>query len=248
MKSPLIPIDILSIYNNKLGDRIPLPKKMAICTPDTHRAIIQIASELKKMGGNLILSDLFRTYEMQLQAHNDHLSKKKTAYSPPPGGSFHEAGRAFDIDLKAMKIPLAEFWKIAEKYGVVPIIAEPKSSLKEAWHFDCRGSHQLVYQYYTEGNGNNFKPYTAAAASAILSTGIKVNSFGANQKQAAIQSCLIRLGRNIGNIDGQIGNKTQGALEEYGINLGPNNIDEILMKVENLVQQCFPDEFKTPSV
>ena len=246
MKSPLIPIDILSVYRNNQGDRIPLPGRMALCTPDTYSAIISIADELKKRGGNLILSDLFRTYDMQAQSHKYYLAKRKKAYSPPPGGSFHEAGRAFDLDLSKIRIPLAEFWNIARKYGVVPIIDVPRSNLSEAWHFDCRGSHQLVYDYYNQGEGNNFKPYTAAAASAILSSGIQVDAFGANQRQAAIQSCLIRLGKNIGNIDGQIGKKTQKAIEETGIIFNPGEIDSMLIQAENLIQQKFPAEFVAP--
>ena len=109
-------------------------------------------------------------------------------------------------------MPLADFWDIAVSSGMYPIIKQPKENASEAWHFDCRGSHQIVYQYYTEGKGTNFKPYTAAAARGILSIGIHIDAFGSNQTQAAIQSCLIRLGKEIGNIGGQIGHRTQGAL------------------------------------
>ena len=133
MKSPLIPIDIVSIYKNRLGDPLPLPTRMAQCTPDMHTAIFNIATDLAKKGGKLILSDLFRSYDMQSQSHNDFVSGKKKAFSPPAGGSFHEAGRAFDLDLSAIKIPLADFWTIASKYGVNPIVAQPKPNQSEAW-------------------------------------------------------------------------------------------------------------------
>jgi hypothetical protein len=248
MKSPLIPIDILSIYKNKLGDFLPLPNRMAKCTPDTYTAIFNIATDLSQKGGKLILSDLFRSYDMQAQSHQDYVSKKKKAFSPPPGGSFHEAGRAFDLDLSAMKISLADFWEIAAKYGVLPIVTQPKVNQSEAWHFDCRGSHQIVYQYYADGKGTNFKPYTAAAASGILSIDVYVDAFGSNQKQAAIQSCLIRLGKTIGNIDGQIGKNTHKALDELGIVFDLNNIEGMLIQVENLIQQKFSIEFAMPTV
>lgn len=248
MKSPLIPIDILSIYKNKLGDLIPLPTRMAQCTPDTHIAIFSIATDLAKKGGKLILSDLFRSYDMQAQSHQDYVAGRKKAFSPPPGGSFHEAGRGFDLDLSAIKIPLADFWTIAAKYNVVPIIPQPKANVSEAWHFDCRGSHQIVYQYYADRKGTNFKPYTAAAVSAILSIAVNVDFFGSNQKQAAIQSGLIRLGKTIGNIDGQIGKNTHKALNELGVQFDLNNIDGMLIQVENLVQQKFPTEFAAPMV
>jgi len=246
MKSPLTPISIISAYKNNLGDLLPLPVRMAQCTPDTYTAIMNIAKDLAKKGGKLILSDLFRSYDMQMQSHLDFISGKKRAFSPPPGGSFHEAGRAFDLDLDAMKISLADFWILAAKYGVTPIIKQPKANVSEAWHFDRRGSHQIVYDYYENRKGNNFKPYAAAAASAILSIGVHVDAFGANQQQAALQSCLIRLGKEIGNIDGHMGRKTQIALEESGIVFDPANISTMLIQVENMVQQKFSNEFTLP--
>ena len=227
---------------------MPLPTRMAQCTPDTYAAIFNIAKDLSKKGGRLILSDLFRSYDMQSQSHQDYIAGRKKAFSPAPGGSFHEAGRAFDLDLGAIKISLGDFWKVAAKYGVLPILTQPKVTQSEAWHFDCRGSHQLVYQYYADGKGTNFKPYTAAAASGILSIGVNVDAFGLNQKQAAIQSCVIRLGKKIGNMDGQIGKNTHKALDELGVPFDLNNIDNMLIQVENLVQQKFPNEFVSPNV
>lgn len=246
MKSPLLPVDLLSIYKNKLGDALPLPARMARCTPDTHTALFGIAREVARKGGQLVLSDLFRSYDMQAQSHQDYVAKRKKAYSPAPGGSFHEAGRAFDIDLSKIKMPLAAFWAIAAKYGVSPIIAQPKASQSEAWHFDCRDSHQIVYRYYADGKGKNFKPYEAAAASGILSIGVHVDAFGHHQKQAAIQSGLIRLGKVIGNMDGQIGKNTHRALDELGVPFHMNDMDAMLLAVENKVQQQFVNEFRMP--
>ncbi|MEI6060684.1 MAG: hypothetical protein WCR72_08245 [Bacteroidota bacterium] len=248
MKTPLVPISIVSIYRNSLGDQVPLPSRMAQCTPDTYSTLFKIAAALAAKKGKLVLSDLFRSYDMQSQAHNDYVSGKKKAFSPAPGGSLHEAGRAFDLDLSAIKIPLADFWTLVAPFGVVPIISQPKSNVSEAWHFDCRGSHQMVYQYYADGKGNNFKPYTAAAVSAILSIGVNVDAFGANQQQAALQSCLIRLGKEIGNIDGQIGHKTQQAMADLNIPFVAGNIKDMLLYAENLIQQKFPVEFAAPGV
>jgi hypothetical protein len=246
MKTPLVPIQILSIYKDQSGNLLPLPSRMACCTPDTSHAISGIAGDLANLGGRLILSDLFRSYEMQLQSHNDYLSGKKTAFSPPPGGSFHEAGRAFDLDLGAIHISLSDFWEIAAKYDILPIIKQPDPTISEAWHFDCRGSHQAVYQYYANGKGNNFAPYAAAAVSAILSDGIEVDFFGPNQTQAALQCCLIRLGSEIGNIDGIIGLRTQQGLTELNIPFEPDNLSDMLSRAESLVQEKFPAEFTVP--
>lgn len=240
MNTPLIAIKIPSIYtvNNKPVD---LPKRMAVCTPDTKAAIEAIAAELAAKGGKLVLSDLFRSYDMQLQAHNDWVNKRKTAYSPPPGGSMHEAGRGMDIDLSKIKIKLADFWTIAAKYGFLPIIPKPESGVDESWHFDRAGSHRVVYEYYKAGKADNMKPYTAMAASGILAIGVQVDQFKSKQKEAAIQAALIRLGDDIGNIDGAIGKRTKAALTARGITY--TDAATTLPKVETLLKKVFPGEF-----
>src|ERR1051325_10629494 len=181
MTTNLINMDILSVYKNTSGQLVKLPKRMAQCTPDTAKALAAIRDDLQAAGGDLVLSDLFRSYEMQLQSHLDFVNHKKKAFSPPPGGSMHEAGRACDLDLDRLHISLADFWNVAKKHNMQPIIAAPNSGQSESWHFDCRGSHDVVYQYYKTGKGNNMKPYAAMAASGILSIGVKVDQFEQNQ-------------------------------------------------------------------
>lgn len=242
MKTPLLPIQILSVYKSPDGQRVFVPRRMAQCTPDMYMAIFNIKAEVEALGGKLILSDLFRSYDMQLQAHLDYTSGKKASFSPAPGGSLHEAGRSFDMDLSAIKIPLDKFWSIAAAHGVTPIIKEPKSSLKEAWHFDCRGSHAKVYDYYAAGKGTNLLPYQAMAASAILSLGFKHDKFQTHEREAAIQCLLIRLGNEIGNIDGQLGMKSLSALEKAG--LPSKDLDAALIGLENMAQSAFPNEYR----
>lgn len=240
MKTPLVNIKIKSIY--KVGNtQVDLPIKLAKCTPDTNQAIISISNDLSELGGELILSDLFRSYDMQYQANMDYVSGKKKAYSPPPGGSMHEAGRAMDIDLGKIKVTLEEFWNIAKKYGFYPIISKPSSKLKEAWHFDCRGSHGLVYEYYKSGKANNMPAYTAMAVSGILATGIKVKNFKGHDKEAFIQSGLIRLGYEIGNIDGDVGKKTKAAFAQAGFET--ENVDDCVDFIELLLFEKFPNEY-----
>src|ERR1043166_8015375 len=141
MTAPLVPVEILSIYfvhNN----RVNLPANLAKCPPDMKNAILGIKDDLQARGINLFLSDLFRSHDMQLQAHIENA--KKGIFSPLPGGSMHEGGRAFDLDLKALlnddTITLWESWEIAGQRGLVLILATPDSSQSEAWHFECRGS------------------------------------------------------------------------------------------------------------
>lgn len=245
MKTPLVPVQFPSIYKTASGQRVDVPKRMALATPDMQAALFATVAEVRAEGGEIYLSDLFRSYDMQYQAHLDYTSGKKPAFSPAPGGSLHEAGRSFDLDLGSLKIPLARFWEIAAKHGLSPIITEPNPRLKEAWHFDCRGSHGKVYDYYAAGKGSNFKPYAAMAASAILSAGLKHDGFEGKEREGAIQSHLIRLGNEIGNIDGLLGMKSKSALEQAG--LPSADLDAALEGLEHLVQKAFPQEYRVPA-
>lgn len=246
MPTHLFEVAVPSIY--RVADHpVLLPKRMAQATADMKAAILGLGEALKGAGGRLVLSDLFRSYDMQTQAHMDYVSGRKKAFSPPAGGSFHEAGRAFDLDLNQIHVPLADFWKLAAPFGMVPIISAPNPKTSEAWHFERRGSHQKVHDYYKAGKGKNFKtPYVAAAASAILSIGVRVDAFGDRQAAAYIQSGLIRLGHDIGNIDGVIGKRTRDALKAHGVNTG--DIDEATDAVDLALQHAFPEEFfdRTP--
>ena len=216
--TPLIQITIESIYASGSVKNVPLPTRMAKCTPDFAKAIASIDTDLQAVGGKLVLSDLYRSYDMQYQAWMDYVSGKKKAFSPKPPASMHEAGRAFDLDLSRLKIVLEDFWAIAKKHGVVPIIDTPSTSISEAWHFECRGSHQAVYDYYATGGAANFKPAKAMAISGILALGLPLDELytgNASQFIAWIQAALIRLGAQPGAIDGLVGPRTLNALNMH---------------------------------
>lgn len=232
--TPLVPITVGSIYNNN-G---PLPKRLASCTPDTKSAIEAVVSDLRSLGFELRLSDLFRSHEMQKQAHADFVEGRKTAFSPPPGGSMHEAGRAMDIDLSSIGVTLAKFWEIAQAHGFFPIIDKPEKSRSESWHFDCRGSHGAVYNYVTTGKaGLSVAPYTQMAQSSISAIGVPLDTLP-SQDIAYLQATLIRLGFDPGRIDGVAGDRTKGAAKDAGIDLAnPNEA------VANLLKQRFPLEY-----
>lgn len=204
----LVDISIASVYNNG-----PLPHGLARCAPDTRVAILALSQALQNRSRTLRLSDLFRSHDLQQHAHEDWVTGRKKAYSPPAGGSMHEAGRAIDIDLKAIGMPLAEFWTLAARFGFTPIISKPNPALPEAWHFDHRGSHQRVYDYIRSGKaGEQHSPYQQMAISAILFAGLEIDNLP-NQNVAIVQSGLIRLGYDIGPIDGINGRRTQAALD-----------------------------------
>jgi hypothetical protein len=239
---PLVLIEIPSIYPTDVPkeQRKNLPARFAQCTPDTKRAIGQIVQALRQIGGALYLSDMFRSYEMQYQANNDYVTGKKKAYSPPPGGSMHESGRAFDLALGDLNVSLRTFWDIAIPLGVTPIIDRADSRLSEAWHFDCRGSHQKIYDYYESGKADNFQSYTAMAASAIMSVGIE-NHRLPDQTIARIQSNLIRLGFDPGPMDGMLGDRTRQALADFGTSTA--DLEQALYDLEMALMKAYPGEY-----
>jgi hypothetical protein len=241
MPTPLVPVIIPSVYKVE-GLRVHLPRRMARCPPDMKASIRALGGAVSAKGGSLYLSDLFRSHEMQLQAYLDYASGKKSAFSPPPGGSLHEAGRALDLDLKAVKMPLAALWELTAAAGLTPIIPRADGKASEAWHFECRGSHQLVYEHYEAGRGRNFSaPYKAMAASAILAVGARVDLFRGKEAGAYLQSALVRLGQDIGNIDGDIGPKTLRGLAALGLTTG--SLEDLRAGVEALLQERFPGEY-----
>ena len=74
----------------------------------------------------------------------------------------------------------------------------------------------------------------------------KVGSKGAPTKEAFIQSALIRLGYELGDIDGNIGAKTNAALQKAGIKA--TSKDEIVLLLEDKLQAQFPAEYSTSVV
>ena len=229
MLTPLVNVTLPSIYN-----KANLPSRMARAAPDFAKALAALSEEMPK----LLWSDLFRSYEMQKAANDDYVSGRKSAYSPPPGGSMHEAGRAMDIDLGTIGMTLDKFWVVCKDHGLNPIISAPNKSAKEAWHFDCRGSHGLVYEYVQSGKVNEtYSPYGQMARSGILSIGQHVDGVP-DLDVALIQSALIRLGGDPGPIDGLVGTRTKKALTALGVTL--TNADE---KLTEQLAEKFPDEY-----
>lgn len=233
LTTPLASVTVASIYNHG-----PLPTRMAKCTPDSATALAGVIRDVQSLGFEMRLSDLFRSYEMQKLAHEDYVQGRKKAYSPPPGGSMHEAGRAMDIDLASIGVPLPKFWEIAAAHGFSPIIDAPDPSRSEAWHFDCRGSHGLVYEYVKSGRaGHSMPPYTQMAVSAILAIGVRVDQVP-EQDVAFQQAALIRLGFDPGRIDGILGDRTRGALRDAGV----DQEDPVTVLSQKLKEK-FPLEF-----
>ena len=63
----------MSIYEIN-GQRVLMPERMARSMPDMKKARYGIRADAEAAGGKFALSDLFRSYDMQLQAHLDFSS------------------------------------------------------------------------------------------------------------------------------------------------------------------------------
>jgi hypothetical protein len=153
---------------------------------------------------------------MQRQAHLDYREGRKTAFSPPPGGSLHEAGRAIDrlvIDGCAAEAVLGD----RQGPWIFPIIDSPNPSRSEECHFDYRGSHNVVYEYVKKGKAGSLIPPTRRGRhSAIASVGVQLDMVP-DQTAAFIQAGLIRLGFDPGRIDGVVGARTLAAMREADV-------------------------------
>jgi peptidoglycan hydrolase-like protein with peptidoglycan-binding domain len=80
-------------------------------------------------------------------------------------------------------------------------------------------------------------PYTQMAHSGIVAIGVQVDGLP-DQGVAFLQAALIRLGLDPGRIDGVIGPRTQGAMQDAG--LDPNDPAGF---VSQRLKQQFPGEF-----
>jgi len=183
----LVPVEVMSTYTDHTSH---LPSRMAYFTPDTADALAQAAEDYStNLGGTLYLSDGFRSEYAQACAHLDYLyghhltaqinvflslhpelvsytPHPKTAYSPPPGGSMHEAGRAIDVDQdpKWSGTTAEVLRETLEKYGWVHIAALGSS---ESWHYEYRGKFQEVYDATLQETGDSKKAYKAMTEAAI---------------------------------------------------------------------------------
>lgn len=97
----------MSALLNMDGGRLPFPQERAWLQKEAMDALMRANIVIQDAGGRLIITDMWRSSQEQLISWNNWLMGRKTSYSPPPGASMHEIGRAVDIDLRdsATKIP-----------------------------------------------------------------------------------------------------------------------------------------------
>ena len=230
----LVPVDakIASSYDRagKTGGLrsglVPLTNlgKAGIAVPEVARALLAFHEAVFAAGGDFRVTELHRDVAVQQGARAKYdawvragkpspsssgfnSKTMKAAFVALPGRSFHNAGRAIDIHIGALKFPgvaankqLDKLWEIAKSCGWSPIIKAPDEGASEAWHFD----------YYGEISGvlKRLGYEQTALCGAIL-----VGHSGDCQTfEHTTQALLQRAGFDIGKIDGDIGPKTRAAL------------------------------------
>lgn len=134
----------------------------------------------------------------------------KRDYVATPGKSMHNGGRAVDLNTGSMLNALGgqyldAFWPTARRHGFTPIIAAPTEGVSESWHFDHKGIWQRVFD-------------TLGYEQGILAANCAVGGAGSFQSpERRVQAHIVRLGKNIGDIDGNLGPRSRSALTELGI-------------------------------
>lgn len=225
---------IMSAYDSKgrtgSSDRTslqPLVKRTSgYMTPDAAAALLELHEVVTAAGGDFRVTDCLRSvaeqaiergkYEAWLAAGAPKSFDRaimRRVFVARPGRSFHNAGRAIDIDIAALKFPglssdkiLDKLWDLAIPRGWRPAIKEPDETAKEAWHFDFMGEWASVFARLN---------YEQAAMAACLDIG-EVGSFP-QARERAIQAHLHRTGYDVGDIDGLIGKRSLAGLTALGI-------------------------------
>ena len=205
-----------------LCDNFPFTNKKLLeekqLTPDTFEATKLLEQQIKAVGGIFVLNTCFRSWAKQQSLVDLHKKDSvKNAFAAPPGGSYHQAGRSLDVNIKTLNFPgvvkekwLEKLWAIALPLGFRPIINSPDMNESEAWHFDFLGPWKAV----RDKVGN-----VEAAKCAILDVGNwNPNETPQKIRNMFIQAQLLRLGHyEIGKVDGSIGPKSLKAIKDLGI-------------------------------
>lgn len=134
----LKPIYITGIYRTPKN---LLPAHMAKLHPDVVEPFYAFVQAVKAAGGRVVVSDMFRSWQMQANAH-----KAKGKLAVASGTSYHEAGLAFDAALTETGIPYKLFESIAKKHGFESGAGWRK---REPWHFQYSWK-KLGYRSLTE--------------------------------------------------------------------------------------------------
>lgn len=201
-----------------------------VMTPDAANALVLLNDAVLVAEGDPRVTDCHRDtgtqaagrqrYETWLAANSPkpgtagfNATTMKADYVAKPGNSFHNAGRAIDLDTINLKfkgvapnLQLDRLWEIARPLGWTPVIKEAKEGTSESWHFDFHGPWKPVLAR---------RGYPETAMAACLDVGVTA-PFTRPPGQC-LQAQLHRAGYDVGVIDGIVGKRTQAALAESGV-------------------------------
>ena len=189
-------------------------------------ALKKLDIEVSNQGGQLYITDLFRTW---FEQEGTYAQKPKLAAKP--GTSFHQAARAADIDVDNLNFKgveknkwLQKFWDICLPLGFVKIIDRPILGTAECWHYQFLGKDwQDCYKNLH---------HSEVAKACILDIGQwNLAEDKEKIKKMFVQSQLLRKGFYfIGTIDGIFGQNTNKALKQLG--LDNKSIDECVEELK----------------
>jgi hypothetical protein len=215
-------------------------------TPDAAAGLLALHLAVERAGGDLRITDCYRDVAGQAAARAKYDawvaagkpkpgtaayngSTMKSAYVALPGRSNHNAGRAIDVHLAALRFPgvhaekqLDKLWELAMPLGWMPIIKSPDEAASEAWHFDFLGPWRPVQSRVG---------YEQAAIAAAADVG---NGEAGGATFRRIQGQLHRGGFDPGKIDGLPGKATSAALTASGYRGSPEALDQVVAWVDAL--------------
>jgi hypothetical protein len=144
--------------------------------------------------------------------------------------SLHQCGMAVDFDIEPMVIDdagLAEFWKVADGLGFLPMILNPNLGQAEAWHFEHRGPLQAVWSLFRMQEHPNAYALMARVGCVLAGTYRGTR----NLNVLYVQSRALLAGIDVGEPDGVLGTVSRTALLEAG--LPGNSSPEAIIQAMN---------------
>lgn len=254
-RTKLVNVDasILSSYGSTGTDpSIPRDKLKSLVSinvgkmaPDAAAGLLALHKAVMAAGGDFRVTDCFRDVATQASARAKYdnwvkagkpkpgtsgfdANTMKAAYVAVPGRSNHNAGRAIDVHLAALRFPgvaadkqLDRLWELAKPLGWTPIIKAPDEVASEAWHFDFHGPWAGV----VERAG-----YESGAIGAAADVGNGESDTGWRR----VQGQLHRAGYNVGTIDGIAGKRTHEGLAASGFKGNATDLKSVVAWVDAL--------------
>lgn len=212
-------IDRLELVNIQVDDTYEntkyLPNRLAKLIAPAWESLQKVIKDIHEAGGDFKLTDAYRSNEEQMKAHLDYKLGKKSAYSPPPGNSMHEAGRAIDIawSYDHLGIKQDKAGDILRKHGWTPIVDSfgdlKKRDVSEEWHWEYRGGLEDIY------NKHGYKGMVEYAIKQIDNYPTDKSYNSDNRIVKDVQNLLNDVGIDPGPIDGVYGSKTERAIWEF---------------------------------